>query len=95
MEAFDIGKDIAFRVLACCMLLVMDLLGIECVEEAFRRCIVPAVGLRLMETACWRTEARSGNPSKRTSGRSEWWIRLASGRRVRWPCSGLPTAVRS
>src|SRR5450432_3460533 len=44
IEAFDVGKDIAFGLLASCVLLVMDLLGFEGVEEAFHRCIVVAVG---------------------------------------------------
>ena len=44
IEAFDVGKDIAFGLVASCVFLVMDLLGFERVEEAFHRCIVVAVG---------------------------------------------------
>ena len=45
VEAFDVGKDIAFGVIPCCILPVMDELGFERVEEALHWGIVVAVGL--------------------------------------------------
>ena len=44
IEAFEVGKDIAFGLVAIRVFLVMDLFGFERVEEAFHRCIVVAVG---------------------------------------------------
>src|SRR4051812_8484511 len=41
---FDVGKDIAFGLLACCILAMMDELSFERVEEAFHRGIVVAIG---------------------------------------------------
>ena len=45
VEAFDVGEDITSGFLPCCILPVMDELGLERVEEALHRGIVVAVGL--------------------------------------------------
>jgi transposase InsO family protein len=45
VEAFDVGKDVTFGFLSCCILTVMDEFGFERVEEALHRGIVVAVGL--------------------------------------------------
>lgn len=44
VEALDAGEDVVLRFIAGCILAVMDQLGLERVEEAFRRGIVVAVG---------------------------------------------------
>jgi hypothetical protein len=44
IEAFDVGEEIAPGVLPCCIMPVMDKLGLERVEEALHRGVVVAVG---------------------------------------------------
>src|SRR6266536_1006465 len=45
VESFDEGKDVALSLRPCCVVTVMDELGLERVEEALHRCIVVAIGL--------------------------------------------------
>src|SRR4051812_49054714 len=45
VETFDVGEDVTSGVLPCCIVLVMDELGLERVEETLHRGIVVAIGL--------------------------------------------------
>jgi len=44
VEAFDVGEDITFGFLPCCILSMVDQLGLERVKEALHRGVVVAVG---------------------------------------------------
>src|SRR6266516_4104639 len=44
IEALDVSKDITSGLLTCCIMLVMDELGLERVKEALHRSVVVAIG---------------------------------------------------
>src|SRR3954454_16065039 len=95
VETFDVGEDVASGVLPCCIVLVMDELGLERVEETLHRGIVVAIGLAahggleaggLQRIAILRRSI--------LNAASEWWIRPEPGRCTEMAMRRAPAAAR-